>query len=127
MTIIDGMPLGTNKMTGDFAEKPATRSFFEAIDGFVRSLGPCTREVKAQVSYSVRRKFLWMWAYEKTSDGTLYVTVCLDREVEDARFHYVKQVSENRWNHHVVVKSERTAGSEWLHRLIRAGYAFSQA
>jgi hypothetical protein len=76
-------------MTGDFTDKPATRSFFEALDAFARSLGPCTRDVKAQVSYAVRRKFLWMWAYEKTPDGTLYLTVCLDDEVEDARFHYL--------------------------------------
>ena len=114
-------------MTGDFTDKPTTRSFCEAIDAFVRSLGPCTREVKAQVSYAVRRKFLWMWAYEKTPDGTLYLTVCLDRELEDSRFHYVKQVSKNRWNHHVVVKSEGIAGSDWLRRLIRAGYEFAQA
>ena len=80
------MPTGANKMTGDFTDKPATRSCFEAIDAFVRSLWPCTREVKAQVSYAVRRKFLWM-----------------------------------------VVKSEGIAGSEWLHRLIRAGYEFAQA
>ena len=121
------MPSGTNKMTGDFTDKPTTQSFFEAIDAFVRSLGPCTRDVKAQVSYSVRRKFLWMWAYEKTPDGTLYLTVCLDEELEDARFHYVKQVSKNRWNHHVVVKSEEIAGSDWLHGLLRVGYAFAQA
>ena len=114
-------------MTGDFREKPTTQSFFEAIDAFVGSLGPCTREVKAQVSYAVRRKFLWMWAYEKTADGTLYLTVCLDKELEDKRFHYVKQVSKNRWNHHVVVKSERVAGSKWLQRVIRAGYEFAQA
>ena len=114
-------------MTGDFTTKPVTRSFYEAIDAYVRSLGPCEREVRAQVSYGGRRKFLWMWAYEKTPDGTLYLTVCLDRALEDSRFHYVKQVSTNRWNHHVVVKSEGIAASGWLHRLIRAGYEFAQA
>ena len=102
-----------------------TQAFFEAIDAFVNSLGPCRREVKAQVGYSVRRKFLWLWAYEKTPDGTLYLTVCLDRKLDDPNFHYVKQVSTNRWNHHVEVKSESIATSSWLRRLIRAGHEFA--
>jgi hypothetical protein len=53
-----------------------------------------------------------MWTYGHTADGTLYVTVCLDRKIANQNYHYVKQVAPNRWNHHVVVRSlsKSTAG-----------------
>jgi hypothetical protein len=115
----------SNKMTGDFSGKPQTQAFFAAIAAYVQTLGPSQQEVKAQVSYLVNRKFLWLWAYDKTPDGTLYLTVCLDKKMDDPHFHYVAPVSKNRWNHHVEVKSAAVAGSAWLHRLIRAGYEFA--
>lgn len=118
--------MSLNKMTSDFRGKPKTQQYFEAIDTFVQSLGPSIQELKAQVSYSVNRKFLWMWAYEKTPDGTLYLTVCLDQRLSNPGFHYVNQVSKNRWNHHVEVKSEEIAASDWLRALIQAGYDFSK-
>ena len=49
----------------------------------------------------------------------------LDRPVEDPHFHRVDQVSANRWNHHVVVKTMEAAQSDWLRDLIRAGYEFA--
>lgn len=116
----------SNKMTCDFSDKPTTQSYFGSIADFTQSLGPVNTEHKAQVSYSVKRKFLWMWAYEKTADGTLYLNVTLDKEINDPHVHNVTQVSTNRWNHHVEVKSQETAASAWLHDLIREGYDFSQ-
>ncbi|WP_296197110.1 DUF5655 domain-containing protein [uncultured Microbacterium sp.] len=74
-----------------------------------------------------KRKFLWCWAYEKTADGTLYVMVTLDRELDDPNFHDVSQVSKNRWNHNVVVKTAETANSGWLRKLIRAGYDLARS
>lgn len=116
----------TNKMTANFNGKPRTLAFYSAIAAYVEALGQSKKEVKAQVSYAVNRKFLWLWAYEKTPDGTLYLTVCLDKKLEDPHFHYIKQVSTNRWNHHVEVKSEEIATSEWLHKLIAEGYEFAK-
>lgn len=120
------MNSSTNKMTGDFSGKPKTQAFFSDIVAYVNKLGQSQQSLKAQVSFSVNRKFLWLWAYEKTPDGTLYLTVCLDRKIDDPHFHYVKQVSKNRWNHHVEVKSKEIANSEWLRRLIKAGYEFAE-
>jgi len=120
------MTKNSNRMISDFSSKPRTHSFFADIDAYVASLGPVGKTLKAQASYSVKRKFLWLWAYEKTPDGILYLTVMLDGEVQDPQFHYVARVSSNRWNHHVEVKSEEMANSEWLHALIREGYAFAQ-
>lgn len=119
------MPTGSNKMIGDFTDKPKTQSFFTAIAEYTASLGQVDQEVKSQVSFSVNRKFLWLWAYEKTADGTLYLNVTLDRKVDDPHFHNVNQVSKNRWNHHVEVKSGKTANSDWLRDLIRNGYEFA--
>lgn len=113
-------------MIGNFAGKPKTQAFFSSIAAYVHTLGPSKHEVKAQVSYSINRKFLWLWAYEKTPDGTLYLTVCLDKKIENPHFRYVTQVSKNRWNHHVEVTSLQIANSAWLHRLIDAGYKFAK-
>ena len=69
----------------------------------------------AQVSYAVNRKFLWMWAYEKTADGTLYINITLDHPEDYPGIHRVTQVSRHRWNHHVEVKSlekQQVNGSE---------------
>ena len=63
-------------MIGTFRGKPKTQAYFSAIEEYAKKLGPSEKEIKAQVSYAVHRKFLWMWAYEQTSDGTLYLTVC---------------------------------------------------
>lgn len=119
------MPGASNKMISDFTGKPATDSFFTSIAEYTVSLGPVTKEVKAQVSFSVNRKFLWLWAYEKTADGTLYLNVTLDQKIDNPHFKNVTQVSKNRWNHHVEVKSEAIANSGWLQDLIRQGYEFA--
>ena len=50
-------------MISDFSDKPKTDSFYQVIDEYVMSLGKVKKEFRAQVSYSVNRKFLWMWAY----------------------------------------------------------------
>lgn len=113
-------------MTSDFSGKPKTQRYFAAVSEFVESLGESKREVKAQVSYGIKRKFLWLWAYEKTADGTLYMTVCLDKHLDDPLFHYVKQISPNRYNHHIEVKSQRIAESAALRKLVRAGYEFAK-
>lgn len=120
------MTVHSNKMIGKFSSKPKTQAYCSTIEEYVNELGPSKKEVKAQVSYAVNRKFLWMWAYERTPDGTLYLTVTLDTKMDDPHFHYVTQVSKNRWNHHVEVKSKEIATSGWLYRLIKAGYEFSQ-
>jgi len=114
-------------MIGDFTGKPDTQSFAAAITYYAISLGPVTTELKAQLSFAAYRKFLWLWAYEKTADGTLYLNVTVDRRIDDPGIHAITQISANRWNHHVVVKSEATARSDWLHALIRAGYESARA
>lgn len=118
------MAKGSNKMISDFTGKPATHSYASMIEAFTTGLGSVDVERKAQVSFRVRRKFLWLWAYEQTADGTLYLNVTLDRREDCAQVHNITQVSANRWNHHVEVKSRAIATSDWLHALIRAGYEF---
>lgn len=116
----------SNKMISDFAGRPTTQSFFTAIADYTASLGQVTMDAKTHVSFAVNRKFLWLWAYEKTADGTLYLNVTLDRKIDDPHVHNVSHVSTNRWNHHVEVKSEASANSDWLHDLISQGYEFAR-
>jgi hypothetical protein len=114
-------------MTCDFSGKPRTSEYFAVIGEFLESLGPSEREEKAQVSYGVKRKFAWFWVYEQTRDGTLYMNVTVDRQLSDPVFHNVTQVSPNRWNHHIEVKSRKIATSAGLKDLVRAGYAFASS
>ena len=88
-------------------------------------LGEVKREFRAQVGYTVNRKFLWMWAYERTADGTLYLNVALDHREDFPGVHRATQVSPRRWNHHVEVKSLETVSSRWLGELIKKGFEFS--
>jgi hypothetical protein len=113
------------KMTADFGDKPKTRRFADTIIALVENLGPSRRESRAQLTFGGKRKFIWLWTYGHTADGTLYVTVCLDRELGGEHFQYVKQVSTNRWNHHIVVKSDDQIDSAWFRDLVKAGYAFA--
>lgn len=115
----------SNKMTADFSAKPMTEKLAGKVVDMVEALGPSKRERKAQLSFGVKRKFIWMWTYERTPDGTLYLTVTLDKELKGAHFHYVKQATPNRWNHHVVVKSSGQIESAWFKSLLEDGYAFS--
>ena len=112
------------KMTGDFKSKPATLALAERIVALVKSLGQSEQEVKGQVSFAVKRKFLWMWTYGHMADGTVYVTVCLDRKTDNQNYHDVKQISPKRWNHHVVMRSFEQIESQWFRQLIKAGYDF---
>ena len=119
------MPTASNKMIGRFSGKPERATMYTADESYAMSHGAVTKHLTAQVSFSVNRKFLWVWAYERTGDGTLFLNVRLDRPVEDPRFHRVDQVSANRWNHHVVVKTMEAEQSDWLKDLIRAGHEFA--
>ena len=117
--------MATNtKMTGDFSRKPQTMALAEKIIALVQSFGPSRQSIAGQMTFGGKRKFLWLWTYGHTADGTLYVTVCLDQKIDNDNFHYVKQVSRNRWNHHVVVKSSEQIDSPWFRHLLEAGYAF---
>lgn len=120
------MTANTNKMTCDVTGKPTTARYLGLIDDVVMTFAGVEKERKAQISYRVNRKFLWLWVYEKTADGTLYLNVTLDHRVDDPHIHKTTQVSTNRWNHHVEVKSEETATSDWLRDLIRQGYDFAR-
>ena len=71
------MPTTSNKMTGDFSGKPATVAMYTAIESYVTSLGAATKHLTAQVSFSVKGKFLWGWAYERAADGILFLNVRL--------------------------------------------------
>ena len=116
----------SNKMIGTFEGKPETLRFFEYIDSYIRPLDGVKTEVKSQISYKVLRKFLWMWSYEKTADGTLFLSFLLDKKIEKGFVHDVSQVSKNRWNHSVVIKSAEDAQSNELKMALLQSYDFAR-
>lgn len=115
----------SNKMIGHFDKKPLTESFYQIIDRYVSSLVGIQKELKAQLSYSVNRKFLWLWSYEKTADGTLFMSILLDEEVKNPHIHEINHVSKNRWNHSIVIKDKGLVESEWFKKLLDKGYVFA--
>lgn len=119
--------LHTNKMIGTFETKPQTQVIFAKIDSYIASLGGADTEIKSQISYRRQRKFLWMWSYEKTKDGTLFLAFLLDREMNADFIHASNQISKNRWNHSVVLKSVEDAENKGLKQVILDAYTFAGA
>ncbi len=115
----------TNKMIGRFESKPKTQAMFRHIDDYIRSLGPVETEVKSQMSYKRRRKFVWMWSYEKTKDGTLFLAFLLDRKCDADCIHTSTQVSKNRWNHTIVLTSLADAKNKGLAAVLLDAYHFA--
>ncbi|MDO4786259.1 MAG: DUF5655 domain-containing protein [Fretibacterium sp.] len=115
----------SNKMIGHFEDKPLTEAYCQRIESYLKELPNIGKELKSQLSYKVKRKFLWMWTYEKTRDGILYLSLMLDEEIKDDRIHNVSQVSAKRWNHSIVIKDKEEIESSWFQDLLLKGYAFA--
>lgn len=116
---------GTNKMIGTFANKPRTQALYQAVDMTIRALGPVDTEVKSQRSYKRQRKFLWLWTYEQTADGTLFLAFLLDHQLEAPCIHAVQQISAHRWHHNVVLKSLAQAHQPDLIDALTRAYQFA--
>ena len=116
---------GTNKMIGRFENKPQTQAIFNKVDSYIHSIGNVEIEIKSQISYKLQRKFCWMWSYEKTKDGTLFLAFLLDEKIDASFIHAVTQVSKNRWNHNVVLKSLEDAEDPNLREALSKSYHFA--
>lgn len=110
-----------------FAGKPQTRPLFDVIAERIAACGPSELEVKSQISFGVERKFAWFWLYnvtKKNPSGVLHLMLALDEPVEDSHVREVTQISKNRWNHQIVIRSMDDASSEWLGELIEKAYEY---
>jgi hypothetical protein len=86
--------------------------------------------VGSQVRFGARRKFAWVWLYnvtKKNPSGVLHLMLRLDHRVDDPGIREITQVSKNRWNHQIVVRSVEDAGAPWLQELIDRACAFGNA
>lgn len=104
-----------------FEGKPGTRAIFDEIKRRIDAAAPNQIEVGSQISFGSERKFAWVWLYnvsQRNPDGILHLSLRLDHEVEDERIRDVTQVSNNRWNHQIVVRSLDEARAGWLGDLI---------
>lgn len=110
-----------------FEGKPETHEVYEIVEARIRDLGPFETTVKSQISFGVNRKFAWFWLYNvtrKNPSGILHLMLALDHEVDDVHVRDVSQVSRNRWNHQIVIRTRDDAGSEWLGDLLEAAYDY---
>ena len=110
-----------------FDGKPDSFEVFNAVYEQVRSLGSFDVTVQLQISFGVNRKFAWFWLYnvsKKNPNGILHTMLRLVTKIDDSHVRNIEQISKNRWNHQVVIRTLRDAQSKWLHRLLKAAYEF---
>jgi len=110
-----------------FEGKPKTKEIFEAVNQQVRPLGPFEVSIGSQISFGAERKFAWFWLYnvtQKNPNGILHTTLRIDERIDDPHIRAITQISKNRWNHQVVVRTLKDARSAWMQRLLGAAYRF---
>ncbi len=113
-----------------FDGKPDTFKIFGAVYEQLQSIGPFDVSVKSQIGFSVKRKFAWFWLYNVTlSDlnGILHTMLCIDRGIKDSHVRNIDQISKNRWNHQIVIRTLPEAESQWLRGLLEAAYSFGSS
>jgi hypothetical protein len=110
-----------------FEGKPETYKIFMAVFQQVQSLGSFEVSVRSQISFSGERQFAWFWLYKvtrKNPNGILHTTLRMDERVDDPHIRAITQISRNRWNHQVVIRTLKDANSAWMRRLLEAAYRF---
>jgi hypothetical protein len=111
-----------------FLDKPISRAIFQEISNFISGLGNFDMSISKQISFGVKRKFLWFWLYnvtQKDPNGTPHLMIRLDEHHEDPHIRQTEQISKNRWNHQIIVSSLEQAQSAWLRKLIQKAYEFA--
>jgi len=108
-----------------FEGKPQSYEIFEAVYDRVTGFGPFDVSVASQISFSVHRKFAWFWLYNVTKrdpNGVPHIMLLLEERFDDPRVRNIEQVSKNRWNHQIVLRTLEDGTSEWLRPLLQAAY-----
>lgn len=110
-----------------FKGKPETYEIYKAIEKRLAALGPSEVTVKSQISFGANRKFAWFWLYNvtrKNPNGILHIMLAIDHKVDDSHVRDISQISNNRWNHQIVIRTLEDAKSDWLGRLLREAYSY---
>jgi Domain of unknown function (DUF5655) len=110
-----------------FDGKPEALRIFRAIEAQVSAFGPSRIEVASQIAFGVKRKFAWIWLYnvtQKNPNGILHLMLAVDEKIDDPHVRNFNQVSANRWNHQIIVRTLEDAQSDWLRLLIERAYRF---
>ncbi len=111
---------------------PRALPLYEAFAGKVRSeFGDVSVKVqKTQIAFSNKRNFAFAWLPIRSIKGRpeVYIIVSfgLGHRLEDKRIEEAAQPCQNRWTHHVIIRSESDI-DEQLMGWIRQAYAFSLA
>jgi len=110
-----------------FEGKPDTYELFKVVFARLHDLGSFEVSVASQVSLGIDRKFAWFWLYnvtKKNPSGVLHMMLRIDQRHDDPHVRNIEQVSRNRWNHQIVVRTPDDAKSRWLGDLLEAAYGF---
>jgi hypothetical protein len=122
--------MAVRSIDGFFEGKSDSRAIFDTVAGRISACGPSEIEVKTQISFGANRKFAWFWLYnvtKKNPSGVPHLMLALDHPVEDPHVREITQVGNRRWNHQIVIRTEREAGGGWLGDLIEMAYDYGGA
>jgi hypothetical protein len=118
----------TYKTIADFfKEKPETYEIFKAVKAHIDAAGPHEVSIASQISFGAKRKFVWVWLYnvtKKNPNGILHLMLAIDQKINDPHIRAISQISKNRWNHQIVIRTLEDARSIWLKSLIEQAYQF---
>lgn len=112
-----------------FEGKPDTHEIFRVVAERIEALGSNTVEVRSQISFAVERKFAWFWLYnvtKKNPSGILHLMLAIGDRVDEPRVRQVSQISGNRWNHQIVIRTLEDARSDWLGELLIGAYEYGR-
>src|SRR5687767_6817400 len=91
-----------------FANKPHSYEIYKILSARIQALGTSDMQVASQISFSVKRKFAWIWLYNITSknpEGTIQILLAIDKPIDKPPVYRVTKIGKSRWNHLVVVHS----------------------
>lgn len=110
-----------------FDGRPGSRAIFLTLRDRIASMGPSETMVGSQISFGAHRKFAWFWLYNVTSknpDGVPHLMLAIDRRIDDPHVRDINQISTNRWNHQIVIRTMDDARSDWLGDLLERAFAY---
>lgn len=105
------------ELDGFFEGRPESRKVFDILVERIDALGGAEISIGSQISFGLRRKFVWFWLYnvtKKNPSGVPHVMLALDHERDSKHVREVNRIGKHRWNHQIVLRTEEDVRSDWF-------------
>jgi len=117
-----------NAVEAFFQRYPDALRLFQAVLGYVESIGPMVVKVtKTQVSFAAETAFAWVWLpqmwVKKRPGGSITLSFSLGHRVTDGRIVEVVEPRPGRFMHHFVIEDESDFNED-VRRWLREAYIY---